>query len=268
MTAPDSNASLSPTESNRKLWDTWAHLNAASRMYDLEGFKKTRDSLQPLETNELLDVRDKRLLHLMCHIGLDSISWAHRGARVTGVDFSPESIKLARQLAKEVGVPVDFICADVLALPQALPATFDIVFASYGILNWIPDLPAWTDVVCRYMRPGSIFYIVDYHPISRVLFPREQDDAGNALESDYFGRQTAVKVEEWGSYANYDETKREAAYYWYHTLGDFVSALAAAGLRIDYVHEFPAPASLVIQKNPRNFDLNKVPYFFSVHATK
>jgi hypothetical protein len=118
------------------------------------------------------------------------------------------------------------------------------------------------------MHPGSIFYLVDHHPITRVFFPREHDDAGNRLEVSYFGRRMPSKVEEWGSYANYDTTKRETAYYWHHTLGELVSALAAAGLRITYLHEFPAPPELVLHDNPRQLDLRTIPYFFSIHATK
>lgn len=254
-------------EANRKLWNSWTHLNAVSEMYDLEQFKVTRDSLQEIEKVELGDVRGKSLLHLMCHLGLDSLAWAGRGARVTGIDISDDSITFATELAQELAIEAEFLRSDVMELPTYLSGTFDIVYTSYGVLSWIPDLGKWAEIAAGYMRRDSVFYMAEHHPIRRVLFPRREDDAGHSLDVNYFGGQEPTKVEEWGSYANHDAVQHQTAYYWHHTLGDVVTALANAGMRVEYLHEFPAKKEQLFHGNPLGIDPATIPYFFSVRAT-
>jgi SAM-dependent methyltransferase len=127
---------------------------------------------------EVGDVRGKRLLHLQCHFGLDTLSWARRGARVTGVDFSVEAISAARQLAREVGLELEseFVCSDLYALRSALERAggFDVVYTSYGVLNWLPELESWARLIADYLKPGGVFHIVEVHPTAR-MFPLDED---------------------------------------------------------------------------------------------
>src|SRR3990170_7298352 len=109
-----------PMDSNREHWDEATEIHARGDAYGIEDFKAGRCQLHRIEVEELGDVTDKRLLHLQCHFGLDTLSWARRGAIVTGVDFSPKAIDQARSLADEAGVRADFICSDVLELPDNL----------------------------------------------------------------------------------------------------------------------------------------------------
>jgi 2-polyprenyl-3-methyl-5-hydroxy-6-metoxy-1,4-benzoquinol methylase len=89
---------------NRTLWDAWTRAHRDSSFYDVPGFLAGRDPLNRIETDELGDVAGKRFLHLQCHFGVDALGWARRGARVTGVDFSPEAIATARKLAAQAGL--------------------------------------------------------------------------------------------------------------------------------------------------------------------
>src|SRR6476661_801270 len=132
--------SESPLEENRLLWDELVPVHAASDFYDLAAFREGGSTLRPIEIRELGDVNGKRLLHLQCHFGMDSISWARRGANVVGVDFSPAAINLASELAREERVAAEFICSDLYDLPDKLDGRFDVVFTSYGVLTWLPDL--------------------------------------------------------------------------------------------------------------------------------
>src|SRR5262247_4838102 len=126
-------------EANRRLWDSWARINLASRFYDVEGFVAGRGrDLDPIARAGPGDVRGKSLLHLQCHFGMDSIRWARHGAIVTGVDFSAEAIRAARALAARMGVAATFIESDVSALPSRLEGRFDVVFTSHGVLSWLP----------------------------------------------------------------------------------------------------------------------------------
>jgi SAM-dependent methyltransferase len=126
---------------------------------------------------ELGDVAGKDLLHLQCHFGLDTLGWARLGAWVTGADFSERAIAQARALAAETGLDATFIVSDVADLPAALEGDFDLVFTSFGVLGWLPDVPRWADVVAHFVRPGGRFYIAEAHPFAQVF-----DDGQAATE--------------------------------------------------------------------------------------
>ena len=119
---------------NRELWNEITPIHARSAFYDVEGFKKGRSTLDSIELEELGDVSGKSLLHLQCHFGLDTLSWARRGAKVTGVDFSDEAITQARSLSEETSIKANFICSNIYDLPDVIEDQFDIIFTSYGIL--------------------------------------------------------------------------------------------------------------------------------------
>ena len=108
-----------------------------------------RLTLTPIEIDALGDVTGVSLLHLQCHFGLDTLSWARRGAEVTGVDFSARAIEFARALARELALPARFVQSDIYDLPAALQEEFDVVFTSYGVVYWLPDLPRWAAVAAR-----------------------------------------------------------------------------------------------------------------------
>ena len=223
---------------NRAGWDELAPQHAGSRFYDVDGFRAGRLSLRPVERNEVGPVSGKSLLHLQCHFGLDTLSWARLGGRVTGVDFSAEAIKIARALAEELGLSAEFVCTDVYELPDVLGGQFDVVFASYGVLPWLPDLTRWAGVIAHFVRPGGIFYLVEHHPLLGML-----DEEANAPELrvryPYFHSGEPLRSEPDASYAGGEARRSGVFYEWTHSLGDVVNALVQAGLTIRFVHEFP-----------------------------
>ena len=221
--------------SNRALWDSWTKLHSASGFYDLPGFKAGRNSLRPVEVEELAPlVRGQSLLHLMCHFGMDTLSWARLGARVTGVDLSPDAMALARSLADELVLPATFVCAPVEDLPRHLTGQFDIVFMSYGVLHWLPSLKRLAEVVAHFIKPGGLFYIVEFHPFSRVF---DSDDPQRlSVANPYWVKPEPFQFETEGSYAE-KNAEKHSGYNWDHSLGEFITALAEAGLRIEYLHE-------------------------------
>jgi len=220
-------------EANRRLWDRWTRLHTDAEMYDVAGFKAGRESLNPVELEELGSVAGKNLLHLQCHFGLDTLSWARRGARVTGVDLSPEAITTARRLAAECGLAADFVAANLYELPTSLTGRFDIVFSSYGVLNWLPDLGAWARVIADCLLPGGIFYLVEFHPFP-LMFDREP----GRFAYPYFPSGDPLEIVQQGSYAAPDCEAQFTCFEWPYTLGGVVSALLSAGLTLEFLHEF------------------------------
>ncbi|MCA9320514.1 MAG: methyltransferase domain-containing protein [Planctomycetes bacterium] len=222
-------------EANRRLWDTKAPIHHQSSFYDLDGFRRTKDSLNAIERDGLGDVRGKSLLHLQCHFGQDTLSWAHRGAEVTGVDFSGEGIRLARQLSAELDIPATFVEANVLELDRQLEGSFDIVFTSYGTTCWLPDLARWAEVIDHFLAPGGTFYIADFHPMLQMF-----DHGSQTLAYEYFGRAEPNFEQTQGSYAAPEADIRLAEYFWQHSLSEILTPLLARGLELLEFKEFPS----------------------------
>jgi SAM-dependent methyltransferase len=226
-------------QADQSRWNQLAPIHARSAFYDVAGFKAGRSSLQSIEREELGEVAGKSLLHLQCHFGMDTLSWARLGARVTGVDYAENAIELARELSRETGLAAEFVCASIYDLPERLSGTFDIVFTSYGVLCWLPDLTAWGQVIAHFLKPGGVFYIVDGHPFANIFY-NEKDATGLQVAYPYFHRDTPEAYACDGSYATDPDVELHYTdYEWSHSLSDILNALLEAGLRIEFVHEFP-----------------------------
>lgn len=155
---------------NIERWNERAEINAQSKSYDLENFLKGETSLFPIELKELGDeVANKTLLHLQCHFGMDTFSWARKGAIVTGVDFADKAIELAIDLSEKLSIPAKFINANIYDIPKIISETYDIVFTSYGVLNWLPDIKKWAEIINNCLKPGGTFYIVENHPFGFLI---------------------------------------------------------------------------------------------------
>ena len=222
---------------NQERWDQLTAEHESSPFYDVEGFKAGKDRLRPIELEELGDVTGKSLLHLQCHFGLDTLAWARRGADVTGVDFSPKAIELANSLSEELAIPAEFYCSDIYQLPDILSRQFDIVFTSYGILHWLPDLKPWGKIIAHFLKPGGIFYIVEDHPFFRVF--RAKPEGEFRAERTYFLKEVPQRIEATGSYATNDQGSAGVTYIWDHSLSEIINSLIEAGLTIEFLHEFP-----------------------------
>jgi SAM-dependent methyltransferase len=224
-------------DANRKLWDERTGFHVKADFYDVEGFKHGKCSLSPIDREELGDVSGKSLLHLQCHFGMDTLSWARLGARVTGADFSEKAIAQARALAEELGIPAEFVCSNVYDLPGKLTGQFDVVFTSAGVLNWLPDMAAWARVIAHFLAPGGTFYIREFHPTAYIF--DEKEASGPLVRIPYFNTGQPLQFEAEGSYADRQADIKRESYEWPHGFGEIVNALIDAGLRIDFLHEFP-----------------------------
>ena len=220
-------------ETNRANWDERVPIHVAGEFYDVEGFRAGHERLRPFEIAEVGDVAGKDLVHLQCHFGIDTLSWARRGARVVGLDFSGPAVEAARRLAAELGLDATFVESDVYDAVGSLGGrTFDVVYTGLGALNWLPDIGRWAGVVADLLRPGGFLYLAEFHPFSRVF-----GDEDLTVTYDYF--QDAPEVwDEPGTYADLGaETVNNRTYEWLHTLGDVLSAVVSSGLTLELLHE-------------------------------
>jgi SAM-dependent methyltransferase len=157
---------------NRANWNDRTRVHLESEFYDVDGWLRDGRPLRVYESEALGDVGGLSLLHLQCHFGLDTLTWARHGARVTGLDFSDEAIEAARDLAQRAGLDdrARFVCSDVYDATSALGhETFDIVYVSLGALCWLPSVDRWAEQVAALVAPGGRFYIHDVHPLAWAL---------------------------------------------------------------------------------------------------
>ncbi|KWV60844.1 hypothetical protein AS156_27410 [Bradyrhizobium macuxiense] len=219
-------------ERNMATWYRNVSDHLRSPIYDVPGFIAGRTSLRRHVIRDLGDVGSKQLIHLQCHIGLDTLSWARRGAHVTGLDFSQQSIVAARWIAADSGFEVEFVVADVYEAARVLGRTFDIVYTGIAALCWLPDIARWANVVRDLLKPGGELYLFELHPIERMLEQRAL--GGLELKHDYFtppeGCRDRRAVDNLAA-------APDASVQWSHPLGEVVTALAAAGLRIEELRE-------------------------------
>lgn len=264
-------------KANLDWWNDAAITHAQGDAYELTAFKSGKSKLKPLELAEVGDVAGKSLLHLQCHFGLDTLSWARLGARVTGVDFSDQAIQLARTISKDVGIDANFICANIYDLPVAFPpaAEFDIVFTSYGAIGWLPDLHVWGQLIADYLKPGGFFYIAEGHPFMWTIDEKVPD---LKIAYPYFSSEP-IKDESEGTYAEKNaKLEHSTTYGWNHSFSEIFDSLLSAGLSIDFLHEHrfcawdPFPDMEQDENGFWRFKApqkrNMIPLMFSLKATK
>jgi SAM-dependent methyltransferase len=219
-------------EINRKSWDARVRSHVTSDFYDVEAFKSGANSLSIIELDGLPDVAGKRLLHLQCHFGQDTLNWARLGAQVSGIDLSGAAITEAKQLRDEMGLEAEFVRSDVYALPRYLSGQFDIIFTSYGSLCWLPDLKKWTEVVEHFLKPGGTVFIAEFHPVIYML-----DWNSGRIAYPYFDRGPIREVNQ-GSYADPDAISEHEEVFWLHPLSDVVTPMVHQGWQLQEFKEY------------------------------
>jgi SAM-dependent methyltransferase len=265
------------TARNVSTWDERAsiHLRDASGFYAIDRFRGGEDVMLPIESAEIGRVAGRHLLHLQCHIGIDSLCLARRGAIVTGLEFSGASIEAARSLASQAGLDAKFVLADVYDAHKVLLGGFDIVYVSWGSLNWLPDIWRWGDLVAGLLAPGGYLYLVEQHPAISTV--RERD---GRIEPAYAWRTPIESPIVTDAATTYNEDKVTLAHarmhVWEHPLSDIIGSLLSAGLRLDFLHEHDVmpwrriPMMEPVSDRMYRLPLNQVPMplGFSLRATK
>lgn len=212
---------------NRALWNARVPHHLSSRMYDMEGFMAGRNSLTATELELLGDVKGRRILHLQCHFGQDTLSLARMGAVVTGLDISDAAIAEAGRLTSQLGLKADWVLSNVVEHVPPLDGRFDIVFTSFGTIGWLPDLKPWAANIARYLKPGGRFVFVEFHPALWMF-----DNDFTHVRYPYFNREAIVE-EEQGSYADREAPIATTSYSWNHHLGEVLTTLLQEGLLLE-----------------------------------
>ena len=231
---------------NRASWDERVGLHLAAPSYDLGPLRAGAGRLNPIEEAELGPVAGRRVLHLQCHFGRDSLILAQRGAEVVGLDFSAPAIAAARDLAQDLGLAASarFVAADLYEARAAIPepAAFDLVYVTWGAIGWLPDIDEWARIVAWFLKPGGSLYLAEAHPAAAVLDDQAGIDAAGrpGWFLGYFERGPLL-LDDPSDYADPKARLANArTCEWQHPLGAVVTALLEAGLRLRNLREHDA----------------------------
>ena len=221
-------------EVNKETWNKKVVIHSKSEFYNVDEFLKGKSSLNAYEIEELGDVKGKSILHLQCHFGQDTLSLARLGAKCTGIDLSNEGIKKAEDLNIKLGLDVNFVESNLYDVSEKVEGTFDIVFASYGVIGWLPDLKPWGKMIAERLKKGGTFFMAEFHPIVWMF-----DYLDDKPIMKYGYMQDEVIYEEYeGTYADETSKMLSKEYGWNHGISEVVNALIEAGLHIEYLKEF------------------------------
>jgi SAM-dependent methyltransferase len=229
-------------DANRANWDERVGVHLGSAGYDLAALRAGRGRLHPIEEAELGPVTGRRVLHLQCHFGRDTLALAQRGAEIVGLDFSRPAIDAARRLAAELGLErqARFVEADLYDAPSAIlqAGSFDVVFVTWGAISWLPDIGRWAQVVAHFLAPGGSLYLAEGHPAAQVFDDLTRlPDGMPGYFAPYFAREPIV-ADDPRDYADPSARLTNARQYnWIHPLADIVTGLIDAGLRLEWLHE-------------------------------
>lgn len=181
--------------------------------------------------------RGLTLIHLQCHIGTDTLSWARLGAHVTGLDFSGAAIQAADELAVRSGLAAAFIESSIDDAAHNVGSRFDVVYTGIGAITWLPDLAAWADAIFALLEPGGLFFVRDGHPMLYAL-DYERNDDELTVTHPYFGTGEAQRSDGGLTYAtDGGEHSSATTYEWTHSLSQILQPLLAAGLELLWFEE-------------------------------
>jgi 2-polyprenyl-3-methyl-5-hydroxy-6-metoxy-1,4-benzoquinol methylase len=268
---------IDPIAINRRNWDERAAIHArdSTGAYRLDRFRAGEDTLHAIEAAELGDIAGKRVLHLQCHIGCDTLCLVRRGAIATGLDFSAVALDAARRLAREAGLKANFVEGTVDDAPRRTPGPFDLVFTTWGTIGWLPDVKVWARTIASVLAPEGELYFADIHPSFNVMAEQDgrlapaydfQTPADRPLEehvtSTYTGDPTVLA----------HQSTRE----WIHSLSAILGALIDAGLTIVMFREHEVlpwrAVPMLVPASPRLWrlpdGLPRIPLSISLRAKK
>lgn len=257
-------------ETNKATWNKKVEVHMKSDFYFLEEFIQGRTSLNPVELELLGNIEGKRILHLQCHFGQDSISLSRLGANVTGVDLSDKAIEEAQKLAAICNTDTQFIASDVYNLTQVLDEKFDVVYTSYGTIGWLPDLEKWAKVISGFLNPGGRLVFVEFHPMVWIW-----DNNFEKIEYSYFKGDAIIENYE-GTYADKTSEIAQTDITWNHSLDEVIQNILKQNLQLDSFQEFNySPYQCLngmVETEKGQYIIekfgNKVPLVYAISATK
>ena len=257
-------------KTNKQTWNNKTAIHIESEFYNNKSFLEGKSTLNSIELLLLGDVKDKKILHLQCHFGQDTMTFSRLGAKATGIDFSDKAIEKARTFSEKLNLDTTFICCDIYDIPNHLDEKFDIVFTSYGTIGWLPDTDKWAAVVSHFLKQKGRFIMADFHPVIWMF-----DNDFKKVFYSYFNIEPIIEFES-GTYADKNSKIETKTITWNHPTSEVLNSLIQSGLEINSFNEYDySPYNCFNQTEEfekGKFRIkhlgNKIPMVFSIEATK
>ncbi len=255
---------------NKQAWNDKTEVHIESEFYDMKGFLEGKSTLNTIELELLGNVSGKKILHLQCHFGQDTMTLARMGATTVGVDLSDKAVQRATEFAQQLNLDATFVCCDVYDAPKHIDEKFDIVFTSYGTIGWFPDLEKWANVIAHFLKPSGQFVMADFHPVVWMY-----DNDFKEVFHSYFNVEPIIE-EETGTYAETQADLQTKSIGWNHPISEILNSLLQSGLELKQFNEYDySPYNCFNETEefePRKFRIksfgNKIPMVYSILATK
>ena len=180
-------------------------------------------------------------------------------------------------MSSEIGIEATFIHSDIYQLEKTVlePDSFDIIFTSHGVIWWLPDLVKWARIISYFLKPNGVFYIADSHPTGNIFDDECENDL--IVRYPYFHEKKPLEFDYNGSYASGEaKLQNKKEYGWVHNMGYIVNSLIKAGLRIEFIHEYPFVSWKMfpfLEENEVGWwylpdEFRKIPLMFTLKARK
>ena len=255
---------------NKNTWNTKVDVHINSDFYNNQEFLNGQNTIPTTDLVALGDIKGKRILHLQCHFGQDSLSLARLGAKVTGVDFSEKAIETAKNMNQQLGLDAEFICCNVYDTILHIKEKYDIVYTSYGVIGWLPDLNRWAEVISKALLPGGKLIFFEFHPMIWMF-----DNDFTHVAYNYF-KDEPILEEETGTYADKEAPIENKTITWNHSLSEVFQALIQHNLKINWFEEYDyshySCFNNTYEFKPNQFRIktfeNKVPLMYGLICSK
>lgn len=218
-------------EINKEAWNNRVDIHVQSKLYNLDALLNGELSLPSLDVKLLGNIQGKKVLHLQCHFGMDTISLARLGAEVTGVDFSEKAIQKAEELSQKLQINTNFICSDIYSLPEVIHEQFDVIYTSYGVISWLPDLDKWGKIISLLLKPSGKFIMVEFHPVLWMF-----DETFQNIRYSYSRKEPYVMKE--STYTENGSELKNKVVTWNYGLSEPINGLTKNGLFIEEIKEY------------------------------
>ena len=258
-------------DNNKALWNAKVPIHLNADLYNMEAFMAGESSLDKATLAHLGDVTGKKVLHLQCHFGQDTLSLARMGAKVTGLDISDVAVGKAKELNAILDLDAAFVCCNIFDAKEHIDEQFDIVFASFGTIIWLPELEKWADIIQHFLKPGGRFVFLDFHPVMDML---NWDTC--AFEYDYFNMKKPYMEITQGTYADANANINMKEYFWNHSFTEVIQSLQKANLKMETMAEYDySPYDIfgeMIKRADREYTMKRMPvafpYFYALEYSK
>ena len=248
-------------DKNKELWNAKVPIHVKSELYDMQAFLAGKSSLDKASLSHLGDIKGKKVLHLQCHFGQDSLSMARMGAKVTALDISDVAIDKARELNVQLGLDAKFVVCNLYDAKEHIQEKFDIVYTSYGTIAWLPDLNKWADIIHHFLVPGGKLVFLEFHPVLDML---NWDNCN--FEYDYFKTKEPYLEITQGTYADPKADIKMKEYFWNHSMMEVIQGLQSANLKLHTFQEYDySPYDVfgaMTERADREYIMNKMPVAF------